>query len=387
MQDNPITWMGRVKYRHRNERFGIYAKDRLRHMLILGQTGCGKSTLIKTMASSDFENGHGVMVIDPHGDLCQDLLKTIPKTRKNDVVYFNPSDQTHPVSFNLMAEAVGNDKALVVSAIILAFQKTWGDFWGPRSEHLLRMALLALIEFPGMCLLDLMRFFGDKEWRHKMAGKVKDVVVRDFWQKEFAELPERLAAESLSPLQNKIGALVGNPILRRILGQAKTRVRLQNILRTNRILLVNLSRGQIGLDGCVLLGSMMVSLFEAVILARANLPEHERRPFFLYIDEFSLFISPGFVALLAEGRKYGLGITLAQQSIAGQIPKLQADMLTNCGSLVCFRLGALDAKLLADHVAPVYEMQDLINLPMFEFACRMLILAKMFAPFSGKTNL
>lgn len=386
---NPkFTHIGQVSFRTRKDAFGIYTKDRQRHMLILGQTGVGKTTLIKTMARSDFENGHGVMIIDPHGDLSEELLALVPKHRKNDVVYFNPADSEHCPSFNLLAEKITKDNSVIVSAIILAFQKTWGNIlFGPRSEHLLRMALLALVEFPGMSLLDLLRFYGDKEWRFKISSKVKDEVVRRFWTEEFAELPDRLVAESLSPLQNKLGALVGNPILRRILGTARTRVKIKSVIDNNKILLVNLSRGQIGLDGCVLLGSMMMSMFEAAILSRAEIQEEKRTPFFLTIDEFSLFASPGFISLLAEGRKYGLGITLAQQSIVSLSQTMQSDMLTNCGTLVCFRVGAMDSKLMAEQLFPVYEQTDLMNMPAYEFAIRLLINGRPSVPFSGRTIL
>ena len=377
--------MGRVKFRKRNEKFGIYQQDRLRHMLILGQTGVGKSTLIKTMTSSDMQNNTGLMVIDPHGDLAEDLLESVPKHRKSEVVYFNPADKKNPVSFNLLAENLGSEIGLLASAIVLAFQKTWGDFWGPRSEHLLRMALLALLEFEGMCLLDLHRFLSDAKWREKLSLKLKDNIVKKFWSEEFATQPDRLQAESLSPLQNKVGALVGNPIMRRVLGQAKSRLKMAKVLKKNKILLVNLSRGKIGLDACTLLGSMLVSLFEATILTRAELKAEDRKPFFLFIDEFSLFVSPGFVALLAEGRKYGLGISLAQQSIVSVPRDIQSDMLTNSGTLVCFRLGATDAKLLADYLYPVYEMTDLMNLPAWEFAVRLLINGRPSVPFSGGT--
>ncbi|RJO60555.1 MAG: DUF87 domain-containing protein [Dehalococcoidia bacterium] len=384
MLSEPFTLIGQLNYRQRRERFGILPQDRLRHMLIVGQTGTGKSTLIETMARSDMEQGNGLMVVDPHGDLIEHLLNAVPKHRKNDLVLLDPADKASVLPFNPLAERLSQDRSLAASAIIAAFTKTWPDFWGPRSEHLLRMALLALLESPGMSLLDLSRFLSDARWRESLSARVKDEVVRKFWQQEFAQQPERLAAESLAPLQNKVGALVGHPILRRILGQSKSRLRLEKVLSDGKILLINLSRGRIGLDACVLLGSLLLALFEAAVLARAHQSEAERKPFYLFVDEFSLFANPGFVALLSEGRKYGLGVTLAQQSLASLSPPLQADILTNAGTLVALRLGALDARLLAPHLAPVYTPDDLMMLPAHEFAIRMLIRGKAGRAFSGE---
>ena len=378
-----VTTMGRVCFRDRNDLFGIKSKDRLRHMLILGQTGTGKTTLIETMARSDINRGAGIVVIDPHGDLILRLLNSVPRHRINDVVYFDPTDNKYAFSFNPFAE--GKDRSRITSAMITTFQKTWPDFWGPRSEHILRMSLMALLEFPGMSLLSLVRFLSDKQWRERLATKLKDEVVRKFWLYEFAGQPERLVAESVAPLQNKIGALVGNPVLRRIFSQSRSRLHLEKVLSEGKILLVNLSRGQIGNDACVLLGSMLLSLFESAVLARAEQREVNRTPFYLYVDEFSLFASSGFVALLAEGRKYGLGITLAQQSLTSLPFSLQADILTNSGTLVFFRLGAQDAKLLANHMAPAFKADDLISLPAFNFVIRLLIEGHPENPFSALT--
>lgn len=382
-----ITIMGQVLYRNRCDRFGMFANDRLRHVLILGQTGTGKSTLLSTMAKSDIDNGAGVMLIDPHGDLAEKLFQSIPKRRKNDVLYIDPSSLFHSVPINPLAENISGDKSLITSAIISAFQKTWPDFWGPRSEQLLRMTLLAILEFPGMSLMDANRFINDSHWRNRLSPKIKDEVVRKYWIEEFPQLPERLTAETISPLQNKLGALVGNPILRRVLGQAKTRLNLADALSRNRIILVNLSRGKLGYDACTLLGSMLLSLFESAVLARAHIAESERKPFYLYIDEFSMFASPGFVVLLSEGRKYGLGVTLAQQSLASMPQSLQADILTNSGTLACFRVGALDAFLLKDHLGPNYTPQDLMTQPAHVFALRMLINGKPAEVFSARTIL
>ena len=290
------------------------------------------------------------------------------------------------VGFILRKDFPSLSGSMRVVVMLLAFQKTWPDNWGPRSEHLLRMALLALLEFPGLSLLDLNRFLSDAKWRESLGARVKNELVRKFWSEEFPKLPERLAADSLSPLQNKVGALVGNPILRRILGQPKSKLRLEKILAEGKILLVNLSRGRIGLDGCILLGSMLLSLAEAAGLSRAHIPESERRPFYLYVDEFSLFANAGFVALLAEGRKYGLGVTLAQQSLAHLDHALQAQILTNTGSLICLRLGALDAELLEPHLAPVFTAQDLMVFPAYHFAARILVKGQVRRAFSGETR-
>ncbi|MDD5544767.1 MAG: type IV secretion system DNA-binding domain-containing protein [Acidobacteriia bacterium] len=384
-----ITLMGTVAFRNRTDRFGIKVKDRLRHMFVVGQTGTGKTTLIQTMATDDMEKDRGVAVIDPHGDLVGKLVDVVPKRRRNDLLYFDATDVITPFAFNPLAERFGStdgERSRLVSAIISAFQKTWPDFWGPRSEHLLRMGLLALTEFQGMTFLDLNRFIADKNWREKLTAKVEDKVIRDFWLFEFARMPARLQAESLSPLQNKLGALIGNPLLRGILGQARSKLQLTKMLREEKILLVNLSRGLLGQDASVLLGSLMLSLVETAALGRAEQKEEERKPFFLYVDEFSFFATPSFIPMLAQGRKYGLGMTLAQQSLASLPPWLQADILTNSGTLVCFRVGAADAKVMAEEMAPTYEAGDLMGLPLGEFVVRLIVEGYAKAAFSGRTR-
>ena len=236
-----------------------------------------------------------------------------------------------------------------------------------------------------MSLMSLSRFLADKKWRESLSMRLKDDIVKRFWTEEFAILPQRLAYDSLAPIQNKVGALIANPTLRSIFEPAKSKLQLSNILRNNKILLVNLSRGLLGLDGCVLLGSMLLSLLESVVLSRAELPENSRAPFFLYVDEFSLFANDGFVALLAEGRKYGLGVTLAQQGIASLDPKLQSDILTNTGTLISFRLGAHDAHLVEQQLQPIYQSLHLMTLPAHQFAIRILIDGMAKNPFNGKT--
>ena len=292
--------LGQTEFRGHRQRFGILPEDRRRHLAIVGKTGMGKTTLLHHLILSDIRAGRGVALLDPHGDLCDSLLASIPRERTNDVILFDAADAMHPLSFNLLHCPRPEQRPLVASGIVSSFKKLYGDFWGPRMEHILRNAVLALLEVPGSTLLSILRILTDTKFRQPLVAKLKDPVVRAFWEREFASLPTKFQLEAVAPIQNKIGHFVSSPLLRNILGQSKSNLDLRSAMDEGKILLVNLSKGRLGDDVSALLGSFLVTALQLAAMSRADIAEHERRDFFLYIDEFQNFATDSFATILSD---------------------------------------------------------------------------------------
>ena len=313
-----ITPIGMTNARGGNRKFGIKIDDRRRHVYVIGKTGVGKSTLLENMAIADIQSGKGVAIIDPHGELAEKLLNFIPEERLGDVIYFDPSDMENPIAFNPM-EQVGNEfRHLVASGIMGVFKKIWPDAWSARMEYILNNTLLALLELPDSTLLGILRMFAEKDYRKKIVDNLKDPVIKAFWQKEFANYTQRLESEALAAIQNKVGQFVSNPLIRNILGQARSALNMREIMDTGKIFIVNLSKGKMGEDNSALLGAMIISRLQLAAMSRVDIPEEKRRDFFMYVDEFQNFATESFAGILSEARKYHLSITLAHQYI-GQL--------------------------------------------------------------------
>lgn len=380
-----LALLGVTAFRARRERFGILPDDRRRHIAIVGKTGMGKTTLLQNLIRSDIRAGRGVALLDPHGDLCEAILAGIPRGRTNDVVLFDAADTAHPLSFNILHCPRSEQRPLVASGILSAFKKLYGEFWGPRMEHILRNALLALLEVPGSTLLTLLRLLTDVRFRQALVAKLDDPVVRTFWQKEFASLPHKLQLEAVSPIQNKIGHFVSSPVLRNILGQTRSNLDLRKVLDEGRVLLVNLSKGRLGDDVSALLGSFLVTALQLAAMSRADLPEAERRDFFLYIDEFQNFATDSFATILSEARKYRLALTVANQYL-GQLDEATANALFgNVGTLISFQVGASDAEPLALQFGGDLTPPDLLRLPRYQAYVRLLVGGMPSRPFSMQT--
>lgn len=383
----PATAMlGRTAFRDRSDRVGIRGDDRRRHLYIVGKTGMGKSTLLLKLLCEDITAGRGCALIDPHGDLTELVLAAVPARRTNDVVLFDAGDRTHPIAFNPLAGCSPADRSLTASGVLAAFKKLFGGSWGPRMEHIFRNCLLALLETPGSSLVSVVELLGNPRFRHAIVGRVTDPVVRAFWLQEFAGMPARLQAEAIAPVQNKVGHFVSNPIVRQIIGAPRSTIDVRSIMDARQVLLVNLSKGRIGEDSSNLLGALLISSLQLAAMRRAELPETERRDFFLCVDEFQNFATESFATILSEARKYRLCLTLANQYLAQMDEATSAAVFGNVGSLLTFQVGADDAEALAAQLAGKVTPQDLIALPRYEAYLRMLIDGVPSRPFSLRTT-
>lgn len=373
---NRDTWNG-------SEPFGLSHKDRRHHCYVLGKTGSGKSTLLRNMILQDIEAGRGVAFLDPHGDLAEELLEFIPPHRTDDVVYFNPADADFPISFNLLRNPQSSH--LVASGIVAAFKGIWGESWGPRLEYILYATVAALLECPNTSLLGVQRMLVDSEYRAWVVKQVKNPAVRSFWLHEFELYGKQFAQEAIAPVQNKVGQLFMAAPMRNILGQVRSKMDARFIMDTGRIFIANLSKGQLGHDKANLLGALLVTQFQLAAMGRANVPEAERRDFFLYVDEFHNFVTDAFVSILSEARKYRLCLTLSHQYQAQLREDVREAVLGNVGSIIAFRLGHPDANLLASEFGNDYNPRQFTDLANHEVCVKLLVAGEAIAPFVGKT--
>jgi len=383
-----ITFFAKTDARGKEIPFGIKAKDRQRHMYVIGKTGMGKSTLLENMAVQDIQNGEGMAFIDPHGSAAETLLKYVPEHRVNDVVYFAPFDLDNPVSFNVM-EDVGPDKRhLVVSGLMSTFKKIWVDAWSARMEYILTNALLALIEYPDTTLLSVNRLFSDKHFRNRVVEYVKDPAVKAFWTEEFASYTDRFAAEALPAIQNKIGQFTGNPLIRNIIGQPHSSFDIRKIMDEKKILIMNLSKGLVGESNANLLGSMLTTRIYLAAMSRADLPVEQMKQmpnFYFYVDEFQSFANSTFANILSEARKYHLNLIIAHQYIEQMEEDVRNAVFGNVGTTIAFRVGPFDAEVLETIFTPRFLAADLVNLGFAQIYLTLMIDGIGSQPFSAIT--
>ncbi|MEI6529472.1 MAG: type IV secretion system DNA-binding domain-containing protein [Candidatus Falkowbacteria bacterium] len=379
-----IAVFAQTTYRNEFKKFGIKTDDRRRHMYLIGKTGMGKSTILENMIVDDIRAGHGVAVVDPHGDLAEKIVEYIPADRIKDVVYFNPSDINFPIAFNVVEQVEPHLRHLVASGLIGVFQKLWADSWGPRLEYILRNAILAILDFPGSTLMGVVRMLSDKNYRKKVVANIKDPVVKAFWEKEFSGYADKFASEAVSPIQNKVGQFLSSSLMRNIIGQVKSAIDIRDIMDSGKILIMNLSKGRIGEDNSALLGAMMITKIQLAAMSRVDVPESERRDFYLYIDEFQNFSTDSFANILSEARKYRLNLILAHQYIEQLSEKVKPAVFGNVGTMVVFRVGAADAEELEKEFLPTFTEEDLVNLPKYEMYLKLMIDGIASSPFSAK---
>lgn len=353
-------------------------------MYLIGKTGMGKSTILENMIVEDINAGRGVAIVDPHGDLAEKIIEFIPNHRINDVIYFNPSDIDYPIAFNVVEQVDPHLRHLVASGLIGVFQKLWADSWGPRLEYILRNAILAILDYPGSTLLGVTRMLSDKSFRKKVIEKIQDPVVKAFWVNEFAGYADKFAAEAVSPIQNKVGQFLSSSLIRNIVGQVKSSIDLRSVMDDGKILIMNLSKGRIGEDNSELLGSMMITKIQLAAMSRVNVPESERHDFYLYVDEFQNFATDSFANILSEARKYRLNLILAHQYIEQLSEKVKPAVFGNVGSMIVFRVGAIDAEELVKEFTPVFTEEDIVNLPKYEFYIKLMIDGVSSDPFSAR---
>jgi len=388
--ENPdrVTYFAATDARGKRVPFGIKARDRARHMYVIGKTGMGKSTLLENMAIQDIRNGEGMAFIDPHGSAVEKLLDFIPENRIKDVVYFAPFDLENPIAFNVM-EDVGYDKRhLVVSGLMATFKKIWVDAWSARMEYILSNTLLALLEYPGATLLGVNRMYTDKNYRKKVVENIKDPVVKDFWVSEFANYGDRYTQEATPAIQNKIGQFTSNPLIRNIIGQPHSSFDIRDLMDNRKILIMNLSKGLVGDTNMRLLGSMLTTRIFLGAMSRADLPAHElaQAPnFYFYVDEFQNFANESFSEILSEARKYHLNLLIAHQYVAQMEEEVQAAVFGNVGTTVSFRVGPLDAELMEKVFTPEFLQEDLVNLGFAQIYLSLMIDGIGSRPFSAVT--
>jgi energy-coupling factor transporter ATP-binding protein EcfA2 len=389
MQENErVTYIGKCDARGSLRPFGIKAKDRTRHVYVIGKTGMGKSTLLENMAVQDIKNGEGLAFIDPHGKSADLLLDYIPPERKDDVLYFAPFDMGHPIAFNVM-EDVGYDKRhLVMSGLMSAFKKIWADQWSSRMEYILSNTLLALLEYPDSTILGVNKMYTDKTFRKRVIENIQDPLVKSFWVDEFATYTDRYTQEATPAIQNKIGQFTSNPLVRNIVGQAKSTFDLRKIMDEKKILIVNLSKGQVGEGNANLLGSMMITKIYLAAMSRADVSEAELNTlpnFYTYVDEFQSFANESFADILSEARKYKLNLTMAHQYIEQMSEEVRAAVFGNVGTMIAFRVGAFDAEVLEKEFAPQFTAEDLVNLDFAQIYLKLMIDGVSSRPFSAVT--
>jgi type IV secretory pathway TraG/TraD family ATPase VirD4 len=379
-----LSFFGRTNFRGNRRLFGIQRADRRSHMYVIGKTGTGKSTLLETLLRQDIGKGDGCAVVDPHGDLVEKLYRWLPPARRADLVLFDPASGDG-LGFNPLAAVPPAKRSLAVAGLVEVFKKTWLDSWGPRVEHLLRNALFALLEQPEATLSDIGRLLHDPSYRERAVERVTNRAVRSFWKDEYEGYSKSLRSLVVAPLENKLGAFLTDPKMRSVLAEGRQSLDLRRIMDDGKVLLVNLSKGRLGEGPAMLLGSLLVAHISLHGLARAELPEERRRDFFLYLDEFQTFATKNLTAMLSELRKYRVSLILANQYLDQLDPEIRHAILGNVGTLITFRVGPTDARILAHEFEPEFGASDLTNLPNHEIYVRLMVEGSMTRPFSGDT--
>ncbi len=383
--DRQITYFARTNHRNTGTPFGIRRADRRNHMYVIGKTGTGKSTLLKTLMLHDMRAGEGLALFDPHGDLAEEVAAQVPSERREDLIYLNVPDTSKVWHFNPFADIPKDRRALAVAGMVEVFKKLWLDDWGPRLEHLLRNVVFTLLEAGNATFADIPRLLLEKNFRASLTRKVSNEMVRVFWEKEFAEYSPAFRAVVTAPLLNKVGAFLTDPILHSILTGAHSSFDLRRVMDEGKILVVNLAKGRIGEGPTALLGSLLVSHLSLVGLQRADRPQEERRDFYLYLDEFHTFATLTLATMLSELRKYRLNLVLAHQYLSQLESEVRDAVFGNAGTFIAFRVGALDAPTVAWELSPKFEAEDLLSLPNFSVYLRLMIDGTPSQPFSAET--
>ena len=384
-----VSFIGRTNYVAALEEkkfiFGMKRVDRRRHLYIVGKSGVGKSKLLELLMRQDIAYGHGLCLMDPHGDVIDAMLDFVPENRIDDVVVIDPTDMEHPASFNPLANVDKGFKHQLAQGLIEVMQKQFGANWTPRLEHVFRFTVLALLDYPHATMRGMISMLTDRNYRQKVVEYIEDDMVKRFWAIEFADWSEKFDTDAIIPLVNKLGQFLSDPLLRNIFGQKENKVHLEELMEQKKIIFVNLSKGRLGEENSSFLGAMLITKIKQAGMARASFPEKDRHDFYLYVDEFHNLVTETFENILSEARKYALCLTVAHQFVAQLIPRVQAAVLGNVGSLIIFRVGGEDAVRLKPEMAPIFDTKDMINLGMQEFYIKMTIDGETYDPFSAET--
>jgi len=377
--------MGLTDYRNIHIPFGIKDEDRRRHMYLLGKTGTGKSTFMKNMILGDIMDGKGLAVLDPHGELVEEVLELIPESRMKDVIYLDPSDIENPIGLNMLDIHPDETMDLLADGIVNVFKKFFGDSWGPRLQYILTNTILTLLHCQNVSLLAVQRILTDKNYRKFLLKQVKDPFLLKFWTEEYEQMAQnpRMLAEALAPIQNKVGRFLSSPMVRNMIGQIKSSIDLQDIMNTGKIFLVNLSQGKIGEENSSLLGGMIVTRLYSNAMQRAKISKEERKDFYLYVDEFQNFATESFVKILSEARKYALNLIVTHQYIDQIDESIQDAIFGNVGTLMNYVVGQKDALRLEKEYTPYLNSEDLVNLDKYRLAMKMTVDGAQTPPFTA----
>lgn len=367
-----LTPIGKTDFRDQQIPFLIKDADRLRHIYVIGKTGVGKSTLLLNMAISDIQKGKGCCVLDPHGDIAEKLLDYVPEERVADVTYFDITDNEYLPAFNPLYNIGREQRHIVASGLISTFKKIWSESWGPRLEYILHQCLLTLLQYPKATLLDIQPLLTNKVFREDVLLYVTDIHLKTYWYTEYDKYPPAFRMEAISPILNKMGIFISNPILCDIVGRQQS-IDIKQLVDSGKTLICNLSKGIVGEEVSSLLGSMLLSAIQHTVLQRGTVPEEERKPFYCYVDECGSFLTSAFIGILSEARKYGLSLFLAHQYL-DQVPEhIRTSIFGNVGTMISFQLGNSDAETLAKEFYPVFTASDFINLPKYSFYIKLMI--------------
>jgi len=365
--------------------FGLLHADRRYHAYVIGKTGSGKTSLLRNMLTQDIVAGHGVGILDPHGDLAEELLDHIPPSRTDDVVYFNPADLAFPIAFNPLANIPPDSRDLAASGMVSAFKGIWRESWGPRLEYILYNSIAALCHCQNVTLLGIQRMLSDETYRRWVVKQVSDPALHAFWTREFASYDKRFLSEVISPILNKVGQLLMAPVIRNILGQVRSRIDFRFMMDDRRIFIANLSKGRIGPDKSNLLGSLLVTQFQLAAMSRADIPEDERKDFFLVVDEYTNFCTDSFMSILSEARKFRLSLALSGQYLAQASKPIRDAVLGNVGTIMSFRVSESDAQVIARELGGEFQASHISGLANYEMCVRMMENSVSLIPFTART--
>ena len=384
-----VSFIGRTNYVASLEEkkfvFGVKRVDRRRHLYIIGKSGVGKSKLLELLIRQDVAYGHGLCLMDPHGDVIEAILDFIPENRIDDVVIINPADLDYPASFNPLANVAVAFKHQLAQGLIEVMEKQFGANWTPRLEHVFRFTVLALLDYPHATMRGMISMLTDRNYRQKVVEYISDDMVKRFWAIEFADWSEKFDTDAIIPLVNKLGQFLSDPLLRNIFGQKENKINLEQLMQAKKLIFINLSKGRLGEENSSFLGSMFITKLKQAGMARASLPEKERHDFYLYVDEFHNLVTETFENILSEARKYGVCLGVAHQYVQQLIPRVQAAVLGNVGTIIVFRVGGEDAARLKPEMEPIFDVKDMINLGMQQFYIKETIDGETYDPFSAET--
>jgi len=386
-RDTHVLSIAKINARRSNTTFGIKAADRLSHMYIIGKTGTGKSTLLSHLIRQDILAGRGCAVLDPHGDLVEELYDWVhsQKIAIDHCCYFNVPDADQPFGYNPIRRVAQHLRPLLASGILEIFKKLWKEAWGVRMEHIFRNVLLTLLDLPSADLSDIQRILVDKQYLQQAQRHITSEHVKRFWAMEFAKYSYRFRADAIAPIQNKIGGFLAHPTLCRVLLTPKINLSLRQMMDTRQVLLVNLSKGRLGEDASHLLGGLLMTSIGLAAYSRADIVLDERQPFYLYADEFQNFTTLSLVNMASELRKYQLGLVLTHQYLCQLEPEIRDAVLGNAGSLLSFRVGTQDVAVLEKEFHPEFSRYDLLNLPNYDLYLKLMISGTPSRPFSATT--